>query len=217
MFHRHKAMLSALIRQIKALTTVHQQNSNLINECINYLKIGKTVILDMSLKDSTEASIVSTTLVKRLFENNKASHTNEEEQPIKCVVFVEETQNVLSDEFVRSNANPFVKVAKQGRKFDIGLVAITQRPSSISEEIRSQAENYFVMHMSNSKDIRALVESNNSYSGVISKFIQNESISGNLYMISTNQTFAVPIRALWFEKEIHDEVAPRKKLNLSHY
>ncbi len=212
-----KAMLGAIIRQIKALTTVHQQNSNLIDECIKHLKNGKTVIMDMSLKDSTEASIISTTLVKRLFENNKASHTNENEQPIKCVIFVEEAQNVLSDEFVRSNANPFVKVAKQGRKFEIGLVAITQRPSSISEEIRSQAENYFVMHMSNSKDIKALIESNNNYSGVISKFIQNESITGNLYMISTNQTFAVPIRALWFEEKIHDEVDSEKKLDLSHH
>lgn len=207
-----KSMLGALIRQIRAFTTVHQKNSDLIEGCLDYLKQGKTVILDMSLKDNTEASIISTTLVKRLFENNKAAHTSEEE-PIKCVVFVEEAQNVLSDEFVKSNANPFVKLAKQGRKFDIGLVAITQRPSSISEEIRSQAENYFVMHMSNSKDIKALVESNNNYSGVIAKFIQNESISGNLYMISANQTFAVPLRVLWFEKKIHNSVYSDKKFD----
>ena len=112
----------------------------------------------------------------------------------------------MSKEFVKSSANPFVKVAKQGRKFDIGLVAITQRPSAISEEIRSQAENYFVMHMSNSKDIKALIDSNMNYSGVISRFIQSETISGNMYMVSANQTFAVPVRVRWFEKVVHKHV-----------
>ncbi len=211
-----KSMLGAVMRQIRAFTTVHKKDSNLIDGCLNYLKQGKTVIIDMSLKDNTESSIISTTLVKRLFEYNKGAHTSEEE-PIKCVVFVEEAQNVLSDEYVRTNANPFVKLAKQGRKFDIGLVAITQRPSSISEEIRSQAENYFVMHMSNSKDIKALVESNNNYSGVTSKFVQNESISGNLYMISANQTFAVPLRVLWFEKQVHSKVYKDKQFDDSFF
>lgn len=200
-----KSILGALARQIKSLISVHKPGSSLITKCINELKNGKTVILDMSLKDNTEASIISTTLVKRLFENNKKAHTSEEE-PIKVVVFVEEAQNVLSDEFVKSNANPFVKLAKQGRKFGIGLVAITQRPSSISEEIRSQAENYFVMHMSNGKDIKALIESNNNYSGVISKFIQSETIAGNLYMISANQSFVIPTRVHWFEEKIHQYV-----------
>lgn len=207
-----KSMLGALIRQIRSFTSVHSSGSTLINTCIEGLKNGKTVILDMSLKDNTEASIISTTLVKRLFENNKKAHTSEEE-PIKTVVFVEEAQNVLSDEFVKSNANPFVKLAKQGRKFGIGLVAITQRPSSISEEIRSQAENYFVMHMSNSKDIKALIESNNNYSGVISKFIQSETIAGNLYMISANQSFVIPARVHWFEEKIHDHVYEYEKFN----
>lgn len=207
-----KSMLGALIRQIRSFTSVHEIDSKLIEICLNELKNGKTVILDMSLKDNTEASIISTTLVKRLFENNKKAHTSEKE-PIKTVVFVEEAQNVLSDEFVKSNANPFVKLAKQGRKFGIGLVAITQRPSSISEEIRSQAENYFVMHMSNSKDIKALIESNNNYAGVISKFIQSETIAGNLYMISANQSFVIPARVHWFEEKIHQYVYEDEKFS----
>lgn len=200
-----KSMLGAVIKQIRSFTSIHESNSPLIDTCLNSLNTGKTVILDMSLKDNSESSIIATTLVKRLFEHNKAAHTSSE-KPIRTIIFVEEAQNVLSDEFVKSNANPFVKVAKQGRKFDIGIVAITQRPSSISEEIRSQAENYFVMHMSNSKDIKALIDSNINYSGVIAKFIQSESISGNLYMVSANQTFAIPLRVRWFEKEIHDYV-----------
>ena len=63
-------------------------------------------------------------------------------------------------------------------------MAITQRPSAISEEIRSQAENFFAFYMGNTDDIKALVKSNVNYDGVISSFIQRETIPGNLYFVT---------------------------------
>jgi DNA helicase HerA-like ATPase len=212
----NKSMLGGVIRQIKSFAGIHDDSSNLVSTALKHLQSKKTVIIDLSLKDNLEASLISTILVKKLFENNKAEFTKIEEreteifeQPkgvIKATVFVEEAQNVLSDEFVKTNANPFVRVAKEGRKFGLGLVAITQRPSAISEEIRSQAENFFVMHMGNSRDIKALVESNINYDGVISKFLQSETISGNMYMVSAKQSFTIPIRVIWFEKMVHKSV-----------
>jgi hypothetical protein len=212
----NKSMLGAVIRQIKSYASIHDNASKLIETALKHLKDKRTVIIDLSLKDNQESSLISTVLVKKLFENNKAEFTKIEgeeselfEKPsgvIKATIFVEEAQNVLSDEFVKTNSNPFVRIAKEGRKFGLGLVAITQRPSAISEEIRSQAENFFVMHMGNSKDIKALVDSNINYDGVISKFIQSETISGNLYMVSAKQSFAIPLRVMWFEKMVRDKV-----------
>lgn len=219
----NKSMLGGVIRQIKSYASIHDNSSTLVETVLTNLKNKKTVIIDLSLKDNLESSLISTVLVKKLFENNKAEFTKLDEeltemfaQPpgvIKATIFVEEAQNVLSDEFVRTNANPFVRVAKEGRKFGLGLVAITQRPSAISEEIRSQAENFFVMHMGNSKDIKALVESNINYDGVISKFIQSETISGNLYMVSAKQSFAIPIRVMWFEKMVRDKIYTASKFS----
>ena len=144
--------------------------------------------------------------------DNKAKFTADQpDEVVDTVIFVEEAQNVLSEEFVRSNANPFVRVAKEGRKFGLGLVAITQRPSAISEEIRTQAENFFAFHMGNTDDIRALVRSNVNFDGVIAKFIQRETIVGNLYMVSSNQAFALPVRATEFEKLVGDKVFTSSK------
>ena len=65
-----------------------------------------------------DASIISTILVRKLFESNQEKLTSDNpDEVINAVLFVEEAQNVLSQEFVRSNANPFVRVAKEGRKF----------------------------------------------------------------------------------------------------
>lgn len=193
---------------------LHSSKSSMIEDLFRHLKQGKTVIIDLSLKDSVDASIISTILVRKLFENNKANFTADKpEDVINTVMFVEEAQNVLSDELVKSNANPFVRVAKEGRKFGIGLVAITQRPSAISEEIRTQAENFFTFHMGNSDDIRALVKSNINYDGVISKFIQTETIPGNLYMVSSDQAFVLPIRVVEFEKAVEKNVYETSKFN----
>lgn len=180
---------------------LHSKSSTLVEQVFEYLKQGKTVIIDLSLKDNMDASIISTILVRKLFDHNKNYFTSDKrDEVINTVIFVEEAQNVLSEEFVKSNTNPFVRVAKEGRKFGLGVVAITQRPSAISDEIRTQADNFFAFHMGNSDDIKALVKSNINYDGVIAKFIQRETIKGNLYMLSSDQAFVLPIRVSEFEK-----------------
>ncbi len=191
---------------------LHSKKSDLVERVFDYLRQGKTVVIDLSLKDNLDASIISTILVRKLFDNNKENFTSDRpEKIINTVVFVEEAQNVLSEEFVKSNANPFVRVAKEGRKFGLGLVAITQRPSAISEEIRTQAENFFAFHMGNSDDIKALVKSNINYDGVVANFIQRETIAGNLYMVSSDQAFALPVRVSEFEKLVQDKVYPESR------
>lgn len=196
--------LRPLIDENKGL---HSNSSTMLENTFKYLKQGKTVIIDLSLKDSREASIISTILTRKLFDSNKTEFTsNKPDAVIETVIFVEEAQNVLSEELVRTNANPFVRCAKEGRKFGLGMVAITQRPSAISEEIRTQAENFFTFHMGNSDDIRALVKSNVNYDGVISTFIQKETIPGNLYMVTSDRAFVVPIRVLEFEKLVQNKV-----------
>ncbi len=186
---------------------VHSSQSTLIEDTFKALKEGKTVIVDLSLRDSTDASIISTMIVRRLFEDNKKNYTElKEKEIIRCVIVVEEAQNVLSDEHVRTSSNPFVKVAKEGRKFGIGLVAITQRPSAISEEIRSQAENFFAFYMGNSDDIKALVKSNINYDGVVSSFIQRETIQGNLYFVTSSHPFVIPVRVVEFDKLVENKL-----------
>jgi DNA helicase HerA-like ATPase len=191
---------------------LHSKDSKLVEDVFKYLKEGKIIIIDLSLKDNMDASIISTILVRKLFEYNKEKFTSgNPDDVINTVIFVEEAQNVLSEEFVKTNANPFVRVAKEGRKFGLGLVAITQRPSAISEEIRTQAENFFTFHMGNTDDIKALIKSNVNYDGVIANFIQRETIPGNLYMVSSEQAFALPIRVHEFEQIVKNKIYPESK------
>ena len=182
---------------------VHSSTSTLLEDVFKALKEGKTVIIDLSLRDSVDASIISTMITRRLFEDNKRNYTEAKDKDmIRSTIIVEEAQNVLSDEQVKASSNPFVRIAKEGRKFGIGLVAITQRPSAISEEIRSQADNFFAFYMGNSDDIKALIRSNINYDGVVSSFIQRETIPGNLYFVTSSHPFVIPVRVIEFDKMV---------------
>ena len=48
---------------------------------------------------------------------------------------------------------------------------------------------------------------------MISNFLQRETIAGNLYMVSSDQAFALPVRVTEFEKLVKDKVYPETKLN----
>jgi len=53
---------------------------------------------------------------------------------------------------------------KEGRKYDLGAVLITQQPGSISGEILSQGDNWFVFHLLSATDLQALKRANAHFS-----------------------------------------------------
>ena len=46
----------------------------------------------------------------------------------------------------------FERIAKEGRKYGVGLVIISQRPSEVNKTILSQCNNFIAMRLSNSED-----------------------------------------------------------------
>jgi DNA helicase HerA-like ATPase len=48
--------------------------------------------------------------------------------------------------------NSFERIAKEGRKYGVGLVVITQRPSEVDRTVLSQSSNYVAMRLTNSDD-----------------------------------------------------------------
>lgn len=46
----------------------------------------------------------------------------------------------------------FERIAKEGRKYGVGLVVVTQRPSEVSRTILSQSGNFIAMRLTNSDD-----------------------------------------------------------------
>ncbi|OQX90856.1 MAG: ATPase [candidate division Zixibacteria bacterium 4484_95] len=48
--------------------------------------------------------------------------------------------------------NVFQRIAKEGRKYGVGLVVISQRPSEVNKTVLSQSNNFIAMRLTNSED-----------------------------------------------------------------
>ena len=65
----------------------------------------------------------------------------------------------------------FGQIAREMRKFQLTLAFVDQRPSQINEEVYSQIANTFVMHMTDDKDIKRVVQTfpdSKKWRGIIS-------------------------------------------------
>lgn len=106
-------------------------------------------------------STIVGTVFKLLFElvfwsrNLKSGGRN---RPLLCVL--EEAHLYLDTSGESSAFRSVRRVAKEGRKYGIGILLVTQRPSDIDQSILSQCGTFFCMRLSNSQDrsvVNALV------------------------------------------------------------
>lgn len=199
----NQASVTGMINALVPILRGHTPESTLLTEVYEALRAGATVVVDLSQMSLDGAFNAMRLLVEDLFEKNRDAFVSGGKVP-EIIVFVEEAQNLLSDRHVREG-NSIVRLAKEGRKYNLGLVYVSQQPGAIAKEILSQTNSYFVMHLLSKDDVRALTAINPHYDGVIAEFIQNESLQGHAYIYSTVpgmplQSYTFATRAVKFEE-----------------
>ncbi|ABB16033.1 ATP-binding protein [Carboxydothermus hydrogenoformans] len=179
-------------------TLHHDPDSNLTEGVKKALSEGALVIVDISLLSSSASEKLAGLLLKKIFDHNQENFTSG--QPIiPAIVVLEEAQSVLGKNL--DDSSPFVEWVKEGRKYDLGAILITQQPGSIAPEILSQADNWFVFHLLSENDAQTLNRFNSHFSDDILAHLIGEPIQGNCYMWSApRQPFVLPVRVKNFEK-----------------
>ncbi|MGC9123065.1 MAG: ATP-binding protein [Thermoplasmata archaeon] len=125
------------------------------------LEDGKVVILDSSNLDDMQALLLESMVANRIY--NKHLHRKNKMEDMNNVVFVlEEARGVLSKK-EDGYENIFMKIAREGRKFNIGLIAISQLISPIRTDILTNMNTFIIMGLENSVEINKLFESVPSY------------------------------------------------------
>ena len=189
-------------RIVERLLPLHNPNgSNFFEDVQKELKQHKIVILDLSLFPIPYANQIASVVLQRIFTYNQYHITSQD--TISVIAVFEEAQNVLNKKAVEAGESIFVRWAKEGRKFGLGLIYITQQPGAIAEEIVSQTDNFFVMHLLGKNDVDALIRANRHYDSVIAHFLVSETVVGNAYVYSAPyQPYVFPAHILEFKPEI---------------
>ena len=186
--------------------TLHDPDSTLIDNTLQCLSEGKLVVVDISLLNSKGGEVVAGLLMRKIFSHNQTQFTNDNVVPVVAVI--EEAQSVLGGR--QSETSPFVEWVKEGRKYDLGAILVTQQPGSLAHELLSQTDNWFCFHLLSEGDTACLGKSNSHYSRDILAHIVAEPIKGNCYMWTSDQPFVLPVRVRNFESEYKTNIGNAK-------
>jgi uncharacterized protein len=157
-------------------------------------------IIDVSQLRGEPALVLSGLILQKIFDHNQQEFTEAQPKTIPTIAVVEEAQSVLGS---KGGSRPYVEWVKEGRKYDLGAVLITQQPGSIAGEILSQGDNWFVFHLLSSYDLQSLKKANAHFSDDLLSTLLNEPIVGNgvFWSSAGGQSYPIPIRILSFEQQ----------------
>ncbi|ENM5905233.1 DUF87 domain-containing protein [Vibrio mimicus] len=123
------------------------------NEIYDFLIQGKIVILDLSVGTETVRKAMSLRIASTILSRSM-SKFHSGEQNTNIVIYVEEAHNLIGKKDDLTGVWP--RIAKEGAKAKIAFVYATQEPSSIHPNILANTENWFVTHLNNEDELRAL-------------------------------------------------------------
>ncbi len=131
---------------------------------------GSITILDLSLLPSEILFVVTAVLSRLIFEAHQR-YRKEVGRILPSVLVVEEAHNFIKryaadgDEITTNRlcSQSFDKIAREGRKFGLGLVISSQRPSELSPTVLSQCNTFLLHRIVNDRDqdmVKRLVPDN---------------------------------------------------------
>lgn len=193
--------LAARANATRIVRMLHDPASQLMDMIIKALSDGKLCVVDVSQISAGPALVLSGLILRRIFDRNQEQFTAAEPKTIPTIAVVEEAQAVLNERAVTSE--PYIQWVKEGRKYDLGAVLVTQQPGSIPFEILSQGDNWFLFHLLSAGDLRNVQAANAHFGQDILSTLLNETIRGQgvFWSSAGGKQYPVPVRVLSFEDQ----------------
>ncbi|MBN2111502.1 ATP-binding protein [Candidatus Woesearchaeota archaeon] len=171
-----------------------------IRDIVSELEQSKTVIVDTSNFDGRVeiliGSIIATSILGR-YKQYKVSGQLDSKPVISIIL--EEAPRVLGKEVLEKGRNIFGVIAKEGRKFKVGLTAITQLPSLIPRDILANMNTKIILGLEMKPERQAIIESASQDLSDDDRNIASLD-KGEALITSNFARFATPVKIPLFEE-----------------
>ncbi len=178
-----------------------------VSDICDYLEDGRIVILDTSSLSQNLELLISGMIMTEMFSRYKSYKESGEldEKPVISVV-IEEAPRVLGE----GKSTIFGTIAREGRKFNIGIIAITQLSSMIPREILANLNTKIILGNEMSSERKAIIGSAAQDLSKDDKMIASLD-KGEAIISSIFTKFAIPIQIDSFEKLVDESRSKREK------
>jgi len=131
----------------------------IMRQFLGYLNKANVTIVDLS-GIPFEVLSITVSLVSRLifdfcFHYSKLQHKQGSLNDTPVMIVCEEAHNYIpqrDDAAYRASRKSLERVAKEGRKYGLSLMVVSQRPSEVSETIFAQCNNFIALRLTNNAD-----------------------------------------------------------------
>lgn len=142
----------------------------ILKQFLGYLDKSNITIIDLS-GIPFEVLSITVSLISRLvfdfaFHYSKLKHSTKELNDIPFLIVCEEAHNYIPKSGgaeYKASKKSIERIAKEGRKYGLSLMVVSQRPSEVSDTIFSQCNNFVALRLTNISDqnyIKGLLPNN---------------------------------------------------------
>lgn len=145
---------------------------SVLKQFLGYLNRSNVTIVDLS-GIPFEVLSITISLISRLifdfaFHYSKVQHGKDLTNNIPFMIVCEEAHNYIPQHGgaeYNASKRSIERIAKEGRKYGLSLMVVSQRPSEVSDTIFSQCNNFLALRLTNKADqnyIKALLPDSSS-------------------------------------------------------
>lgn len=180
-----------------------------VSDIVRDLENAKIVIIDTSSFAGPVEILIGSLIASEAFQRYKRCKQDGslKDKPVISIV-LEEAPRVLGKDALERGGNIFSTLAREGRKFKIGLVAITQLPSLIPRDILANINTKIILGTEMKPERQALIESAAQDLSEDDRTIASLN-KGEALITSTFVAFATPIKIPLFETIAQIPKTPR--------
>lgn len=164
-----------------------------ISEILTAIDKGSTVIVDLGSANERIIRYFAKTLSVAVFLQQESKFVRNEMHGRYVQIYFEEAHMI----FPPNSGNVidvYSRFAKEGAKFNIGIVYSTQSPSTVNHDLLAQTENFFIGHLSSDREVQMLASVQYAFKGMEEDIMRSRT-PGFMRVLTASHRFPIPIQA----------------------